>query len=84
MKPNPRNGKAAAQRLIRQRDAAQELSRQLYEENRKLRELLDSKLTVTVDIISPFTGEVEPVTVVVDGVAPAAVDPLAVLGKWGV
>lgn len=83
MKPTPRSGKTAAQRLIRQRDAAQELSRQLYEENRKLRELLDSKLTVTVDFVSPFTGEVKPVTVVVDGVAPAAVDPLAVLGKWG-
>ena len=69
--------------LLRQRDAAQELSRQLYEENRKLRQLLECKLAVTVDIISPFTGEVEPVTVVVDGVAPAAVDPLAALGQRG-
>lgn len=84
MKPHPRSGKASAQQLIRQRDAAQELSRQLYEENRQLRAMLECKLTVTVDLVSPFTGEVEPVTVTLDGMAPAAVDPLAVLGQWGV
>lgn len=76
------SGKAAAQRQLRQRDAAQELSRQLYEENRQLREMLESKLVVTVDVICPFTGEVLPVTVTLDGMMPKEVDPLAVLEKW--